>query len=657
MEYLYKDALSRAGNVHAITDLWDDLRGSITENARKYLIKDAEHYLGYSFAPIPATLFMDFKRTGNRVRFEDVYFNKRRVLNSLVLGELCEDKGRFVDDIINGIYSICEESAWQLPAHNSYKRDTPQNILPNTDRPIIELFACETGAQLATISYVLKDKLDSVSDEICHRINSEPTKRIIKPYLNEHFWWMGREDEPMCNWTIWCTQNILLTAAQMDDPTIPLEDILSKAAGSVDYFLKDYGDDGCCDEGAMYYHHAGLCMYITTYLLDLMTDGAFKGCMKNAKIKNIAEYISNVHIYGSFYLNYADCAPILEPAGAREYLLGKMVDSPSLMSYAALDFKASLESNEVSSTGSFASVKASSAHYLKDEINLSYRLLTIMYEKEILNYAKENPDQIPAGNVYYESAGVFVTRHGDIVLSVKAGDNDDSHNHNDTGSIILYAKNKPALIDVGVESYTAKTFSERRYEIWTMQSGYHNLPTIAGYDQLPGADYHASSVQVSDDLTSIELDIRDAYPQECKLRSYKRYASLIPSQSASYQDSEPDSGLGDVVDKSLDSASIPEGKLIIKDSWEFEDDADNKDIILNFMTYEKPEVMLSEDPSTDGIFKIGDLCTFKVTGAGRYEIEAIPVTDPRLQKTWKHEIYRVRFYPCENSNEFTLRTI
>jgi hypothetical protein len=251
-----------------------------------------------------------------------------------------------------------------------------------------------------------------------------------------------------------------------------------------------------------------------------------------------------------------------------------------------------------------------------------------MYEKEILNYAKENPDQIPAGNVYYESAGVFVTRHGDIVLSVKAGDNDDSHNHNDTGSVILYAKNKPALIDVGVESYTAKTFSERRYEIWTMQSGYHNLPTIAGYDQLPGADYHASSVQVSDDLTSIELDIRDAYPQECKLRSYKRYASLIP-----------------------------ECKLVIKDSWEFEDDADNKDIILNFMTYEKPKVMLSEDPSTDGIFKIGDLCTFKVTGAGRYEIEAIPVTDPRLQTTWKHEIYRVRLYPCENSNEFTLRTI
>ncbi len=41
---------------------------------------------------------------------------------------------------------ICEESAWQLPAHNSYIRDTPQLPLPDTTRPIVDLFAAETGA-------------------------------------------------------------------------------------------------------------------------------------------------------------------------------------------------------------------------------------------------------------------------------------------------------------------------------------------------------------------------------------------------------------------------------------------------------------------------------------------------------------------------------
>ncbi len=48
--------------------------------------------------------------------------------------------------------------------------------------------------------------------------------------------------------------------------------------------------------------------------------------------------------------------------------------------------------------------------------------------------------------------------------------------HNDTGSVTVYKKRSPLLIDVGVESYTKKTFSSRRYEIWTMQSRYHICP-------------------------------------------------------------------------------------------------------------------------------------------------------------------------------------
>lgn len=45
----------------------------------------------------------------------------------------------------------------------------------------------------------------------------------------------------------------------------------------------------------------------------------------------------------------------------------------------------------------------------------------------------------------------------------------ERHNHNDIGQFIVYADGKPVIIDVGVETYTAKTFSERRYEIWTME--------------------------------------------------------------------------------------------------------------------------------------------------------------------------------------------
>ena len=81
-----------------------------------------------------------------------------------------------------------------------------------------------------------------------------------------------------------------------------------------------------------------------------------------------------------------------------------------------------------------------------------------------------------------------------LYLSTFGGHNAQSHNHNDVGNFVVYADGKPVLVDVGVEVYTAKTFSARRYEIWTMQSAYHNLPTINGVQQKEGPAFRARDV-------------------------------------------------------------------------------------------------------------------------------------------------------------------
>ncbi|MDE5596561.1 MAG: heparinase, partial [Lachnospiraceae bacterium] len=105
-----------------ITDrtAWENL----DEEWKKASLQLGEQYLHFSYPALSAMDFMDFTRTGNRVRYEDKFFSKRHALNALVLAECIEDNGRFMDDIVNGIFSICEESAWQLPPHNSYMRDT-----------------------------------------------------------------------------------------------------------------------------------------------------------------------------------------------------------------------------------------------------------------------------------------------------------------------------------------------------------------------------------------------------------------------------------------------------------------------------------------------------------------------------------------------------
>ena len=106
----------------------------------------------------------------------------------------------------------------------------------------------------------------------------------------------------------WCTQNVLLAAAQC----APAEDLpayVQQAAYSIDCFLKDYGDDGCCSEGAQYYRHAALTMFNALDLLCKMAPGVFDDVWAEPKIRNMAEYIVNMHIAGPYYLNFADCTP------------------------------------------------------------------------------------------------------------------------------------------------------------------------------------------------------------------------------------------------------------------------------------------------------------------------------------------------------------
>lgn len=237
------------------------------------LVKEGECFLGYDCPPLRATDFMEFSRTGNRVNYETKLFARRTALNTLVLAECAENQGRFLDDIVNLLFAICEESAWQLPAHNAYERDVPQFLLPDVTRPVIDLFAAETGAVLAMAEYLLKKPLADISPAIGAMISDNLNRRIFTPYLNEHFWWMGDGKSAMNNWTIWCTQNILIAAFAHNpgstsgsgsgsgfgsDSNDRLDEsrrnaIFHKACQSIDYFLAEYGTDGCCDEGAQYY--------------------------------------------------------------------------------------------------------------------------------------------------------------------------------------------------------------------------------------------------------------------------------------------------------------------------------------------------------------------------------------------------------------------
>ena len=542
---------------------------------------------------LPLSLWLRFTQNGDRTAWEHAYFARRRTLCALVMAEAVTGAGSYLPAIADLAWPICEESAWQLPAHNSYIRDTPQLPLPDVTRPIVDLFAAETGALIATVYGLLGAALDGYAPGFSVRLKGEVDRRVLAPYRTAHFWWMGNGEEPMCNWTPWCTQNVLLAAAQCA-PAETLPVYVKQAAYSIDCFLKDYGEDGCCSEGAQYYRHAALTMFNALDLLCRIAPGVFDDVWTEPKIRNMAEYIVNMHIAGPYYLNFADCSPLAGARGVREFLFGQHVASAPLMTLAARDWADALQQPD-----------PDRLHHPDDSegINLYYHIQTALAEQKVLAFA-QSAAPAPPRDMWYPSVGILVCRRGAYALGAKAGNNADSHNHNDVGSVTLYKNGAPLLIDVGVETYSKKTFSAQRYEIWTMQSSWHNLPEFepesAQYQQQPGLEFAARDVAVSDALDAITMDIAPAYGAVPGLGFYRRRVQLSANG------------------------------LTLQEETDF-----SRTVALTLMSVEKPAV-------EGGAVQFGTLAAAHIKGFARIATEAVPITDPRLRQAWPDTLYRTR---------------
>ncbi len=545
------------------------------------LVAEGEAALAQDYPALTASAYLGYTRSGDRAVFEADYFARRRLLNALVLAECAERRGRFIDRIVDGAWLLCEESGWQLPAHNSHERGRPRLALPDPDRPVIDLFAAETAALLAVLAQLLGPALEAAAPGIVTRIDRELERRLYRPYLNEHFWWMGDGDESMNNWTVWCTQNVLLAVFTRPTAQEMRRAVVAKAAHSLDGFLKDYGEDGACEEGVLYYRHAGLCLFNALLVLDTVARGCFAAAWRTPKLRNIAEYIVHMHVEGTRYFNFADSSAVVARCGAREFLFGRAVGSAMLADFAAADWA------------------VERAVTLPEEINLFYRVQAA-FAVPALTAHRGAP--VEKTDVFLPSVGLLVARDAHFALAAKAGDNGDSHNHNDVGSVIVYKDGRPVLIDVGVETYTAKTFSAQRYEIWTMQSAYHNLPSFDGVMQCDGAVFAAREVQTAlgESTAEIEMELAGAYPAEAGVRSYRRQVRLDKGQGIT------------IVDRH-------DG---------------NRPATLSLMLAEAPIV-------ESGCIVLAGPATIAIAGGGTPRVETIEISDARLRQAWPAQLYRV----------------
>ena len=161
--------------------------------------------------------FMEFFRNGNRAHYEAKIHSHQGRIRQLVIGNLLVQETeknqsmKYVDEIVNGIWMLMEESTWSYPAH-LYLQGT-QDHLPNPTHLSIDLNAGEVAKLLGWVKLLMEDKFDSVSTVINKRIDYELRNRIFEGYLKLNFGWEGfTNTHSVNNWNIWVNGNILKSA-------------------------------------------------------------------------------------------------------------------------------------------------------------------------------------------------------------------------------------------------------------------------------------------------------------------------------------------------------------------------------------------------------------------------------------------------------------
>lgn len=472
---------------------------------RSYLAK-AESWIGYEWPSIPATKSLLIERTGDRDEYQRVSFEKREVLGTMLLAEIYENKGRFIDPIINGVWSICEESFWGVPAHLPKTREI--SGLVDTSSPFVDLFAAETGTLLSWVDYFLGEKLDAVSPQIRKRIYNEANFRILQPLMTKHHGWMasnanGRRPN---NWNPWICSNWINTVLLLEKDQEKRAQGVAKALQVLDNFLNPHPLDGGCDEGPSYWGAAAASLYDNLSLLNLATPGAFNYAFQDEKVRNMGKFIYRAQISEKYFLNFADADPQPRMSANMIYRYGKDIGDEDMVRFGAYYHEAPSGSIE-------------RFHYFRN-------LFAVFMEEEFSKAPKGLP--LPK-DVWLPDIQVMAARDNSgttqgFFVAAKGGNNDESHNHNDIGNYVLYYDGMPLLIDVGRGTYTRKTFSDQRYEIWYNRSDYHNVPTINNQTQQPGAEYKATNVKYAASKNYVEfvLDIARSYPAEANVVTWRR---------------------------------------------------------------------------------------------------------------------------------------
>ncbi|NHI16598.1 heparinase II/III family protein [Microbacterium excoecariae] len=472
---------------------WD----AVDPGARAALLASADAEAGAPWPELLLRHWTAYGSDGDRLAYENPFFARSERTVRAVLAAALDPTPSRVRQAADGLWLLAEQSSWCWPAHD---RSFPAGALvPDPDRPTLDLGAGEAVALVAWADATLGPLLDAHVPGIRARLRREAAARAFDPFLAERWHWEGSEAR-MHNWGPWILGNLLVAALALAEGDLR-DRVAHHAVDGIDRYLAQLPRDGAIDEGFGYWWQGAARALDALSLIDRNTDGAVRRAARPggdlAGLAELVRFPQRAQLGGDWYASWSDAEAL----------------APEPLAWHALFRAAGLA--HVPEARGFAAARRDDAAVLTranaNAAGLGRQLATLLDPE--WREAAPGPDPLPA-DVRLSSIGIGIRRAaaGDargIALIAKGGHNDEAHNQQDVGSLAIAVDGVPVLIDPGRETYTAATFSERRYDLWHTQSAWHGTALPRGLAQRRGPDAVATVTVRAHGWT---MDLTAAYP-------------------------------------------------------------------------------------------------------------------------------------------------
>lgn len=461
-------------------------RAASTIPARE-LIQAAVEALREPSPVIPDELYLRYSRDGNQVEFQQANLRRLHRMNLFAWAEAVEARGRFAAALRQEVTAILDERTWVLPAHDPKLNNFEGRWTE------VDLMVAMKGWSLATVAGW---HAATLGPDLVARLDAELRRRVIAPFLartrgeasadTDGMWW----DQTDNNWNSVCHAGVVGTALARLESRAERAAVLAAAELNLRYYLTGFTPDGYCSEGIGYWNYGYGHFTMVSETVRRATGNAVRLLASDHALR-AAAYPWGLQILPGVFPAFADM---------------NVAERPSTW------------------FGALAVMQGHPQPLGMKQWNLSVNDLRtqMIYEsamKVFLPLLTEGLPAAPAPQVrgshyWFADAQVYTGRAApDFGAAIKGGHNQEHHNHNDVGSFVIARGARAGLVDPGMEVYTQRTFSERRYDSKVLSSYGHSVPVVAGALQGTGRAFAAKVVSAtfSEAEDVIVYDLTAAY--------------------------------------------------------------------------------------------------------------------------------------------------